>query len=309
MCKDMMTSIFIYLVALGSLYLLPQRFWDLLLKINWKKALMKVSLPYQKKIKTAEGLQIGISEIESSLTHGKQSKNVLLELGEYKFFNQLIVDLLDLQKKMGVNLKHILPEIRRELTKDLEFEKRMNSQTNGAQLQFLVISAVTWSFIFFSSLLIEIPLSFLMSFFIILLQSLGIFTFVILGSKYKKFVFNKFDQLIGSYYLFITLSEMSFPLSETLKRSGILKEGLYKHKSFWTYAKRIEYLINRWKSSGIGPKEEAQEILAEIWSLKEENFRNYLKAQEVIKFIILAFFFLPAYFLYLYSIFQFFMEH
>ena len=97
-------------------------------------------------------------------------------------------------------------------------------------------------------------------------------------------------------------------MSQTLSESQVLEGDLMIHKLFLPCASRIMNLVNRWKANGISPKTEVAEIIQELWHIKEVNFERFLKHLDILKFIVLAFFFLPAYFFYLYSIFQFFME-
>ena len=70
----------------------------------------------------------------------------------------------------------------------------------------------------------------------------------------------------------------------------------------------MKKLISRLKETGLSPRDEAREIIFEIWHLQEENFAKFTRIVQVLKFTTLVFFFLPAYFLYLYSIFKFFMD-
>jgi hypothetical protein len=102
--------------------------------------------------------------------------------------------------------------------------------------------------------------------------------------------------------------DIGLNLNEILLRSGILQGNLVSFKIFENLSDRVKKLIARLKETGLSPKDETQEIIREIWHLQETNFRKFTKKVQVLKFVILAFFFLPAYFLYLYSIFQFFMD-
>ncbi len=88
----------------------------------------------------------------------------------------------------------------------------------------------------------------------------------------------------------------------------MLEADLGKHKKFSQVNTRLESLVNRWKESGISPKLEAGEVVKEVWHLKDVNFEAFLKQTDLLKFMALAFFYLPAYFIYLYSIFKFFIQ-
>ncbi|MDO9183669.1 MAG: hypothetical protein Q7U04_14745, partial [Bacteriovorax sp.] len=120
--------------------------------------------------------------------------------------------------------------------------------------------------------------------------------------------FFKFSKAIEELYLFSTLLEIGLPLNDILLRSGILQGNLVSFKIFENLSERLKKLISRLKETGLSPRDETQEIIREIWHLQEENFHKFTKIVQVLKFSVLVFFFLPAYFLFLYSIFQFFME-
>ena len=154
----------------------------------------------------------------------------------------------------------------------------------------------------------DIPLSFNQLIIIFLIQILGVTIFNMSLKKLKVYTFNKFSKAIERLYLFVSLVEVGMPVSQTLSESQVLEGDLMIHKLFLPCASRLMNLVNRWKANGISPKTEVAEIIQELWHIKEVNFERFLKHLDILKFIVLAFFFLPAYFFYLYSIFQFFME-
>jgi hypothetical protein len=140
------------------------------------------------------------------------------------------------------------------------------------------------------------------------LQVSGIIIFFQLVKKVKAKTFLKFSKAIEELYLFSTLLEIGLPLNEILSRSGILQGNLVTFKVFENLSDRIKKLVARLKETGLSPRDETQEIIREIWHLQEENFQKFTKIVQVLKFSVLVFFFLPSYFLFLYSIFKFFME-
>ena len=109
-------------------------------------------------------------------------------------------------------------------------------------------------------------------------------------------------------YLFINMIELGFSNGKAVGESRVLEGALASEESFLLCASRLDQAIVKWKDSGISPKSECIEILGEIWHQKTMSFEHYLKQLEGLKFTTLALFYLPAYFYYLYSIFQFFME-
>lgn len=306
----MMTKLFIYCALLSCILLLPDRIWEKIWKIlqsfftylkSWEE-----KNPFQKEHKSGEKLLSFLPNLEAKLAMGL--KTTTDSIPRYKFYTTLLFDLLEVHQKRGISLKIIIPELRLNLTKDLQFESKLQSNLLGGNLQFFVITMTTWCFIFFSSAMADLPLKFSVLMIILMIQITGIFIFNLALKKLKNYTFSKFSEAIERLYLFVSLVEIGMPVSQTLAESRVLEGGLMKNKLFSPCASRLLTLVNRWKENGISPKVEAGEIIRELWHLKEVSFERFLKHLEALKFIVLAFFFLPAYFFYLYSIFQFFME-
>lgn len=306
----MMTKLFIYCALLSCILLLPDRIWEkgwnllecfftYLRKMNEKN-------PFQKEQKNGEKLLSFLPNLEAKLAMGL--KTTTDSIPRYKFYTTLLFDLLAVHQKRGISLKNILPELRLNLIKDLQFEIKLRSNLLGGNLQFIVITMTTWGFIFFSSSMADLPLKSSDLMIILMVQIFGILTFNIALKKFKNHIFNKFSEAIERLYLFVSLVEIGMPVGQTLSESRVLEGGLMKHKLFSACASRLVTLVNRWKENGISPKVESQEIIKELWSLKENGFEHFNKGVEGLKFCVTAFFFLPAYFFYLYSIFQYFMQ-
>lgn len=306
----MMTKLFIYCALLSCILLLPDRIWEkawnylecfftYLKKTNEKN-------PFQKEHKNGQKLLNFLPALEAKLAMGL--KTTTDSIPRYKFYTTLLFDLLEVHQKRGISLKNIIPELRLNLTKDLQFETKLQSNLLGGNLQFFVITMTTWGFIFFSSAMADLPLKFSDLMIILVLQILGILIFNLALRKLKKHIFNKFSEAIERLYLFVSLVEIGMPVGQTLAESRVLEGGLMNHKLFSPCASRLLTLVNRWKENGLSPKIEAQEIIKELWSLKENSFEQFNKGVDGLKFGVMAFFFLPAYFFYLYSIFEYFMK-
>lgn len=300
---------FIYFTVLVSILFLPERIWNFL----WVK-IEKVRLflshaneknPLLKERVQGEKLLNFLPELEAKM--GMGIKTAQIEIPHYKFYTKLLYDLLDVHRRLGISLKFILPELRSNLLKDLSFEKKISSSILGGNLQFLVISFTTWAFIFFSSALAEIPLNVFDLFLILIVQILAVIVFNIVTKKVRGFIFLKYSHVIEELYLFSSMVEIGLPAGKVLSESKILDGDLVKFKEFYFCAARTKEHVARWRENGISPKIGVGEVVAEIWQLKEGSFLKFLKTLDLIKFSVLAFFFLPAYFYYLYSIFQFFL--
>jgi hypothetical protein len=303
-------SLLSYALLLFTIAKLPEKVWDYLLNLGplWLTALKqtKKSWPLIGELNRGQELLIAFSECEAKLSLGIKILPNLIP--QYKFYTSLLEQLFEINRRLGIGIKKFIPEIRAGLIRDLQFEKKVIDEIISGILQFLVIGMTTWSFVFLSSSLVQIPLSRNILSIMLIIQLSGMVLFFFLVKKVKTKTFSKFSKAIEELYLFSGLLEIGLPLNEILVRSGILKGELVSYKLFDNLSGRMKKLIDRLKETGLSPKDEAQEIIREIWHLQEENFLKFTKIVQIFKFSILVFFFLPAYFLYLYSIFQFFME-
>jgi len=304
------TTVFIYILLLLITAKLPDHLWDKLLELGPNLLTIlnkhKKNLPFINELTRGRELLLAFSECEAKISLG--IKILPKHLPKYKFYTGLIEQLFETNRRFGMGIKKFIPEIRGALIHDLQFEKLIFDEIIGGFLQFMVIALTTWSFVFLSSSLVFIPLSKTLVISMLILQFSGGALFFVLVKKYQLKTFTKFNKAIEELYLFSGLMDIGLNLNEILLRSGILQGNLVSFKIFENLSGRVKKLIARLKETGLSPKDETQEIIKEIWHLQETNFRKFTKKVQVLKFVILAFFFLPAYFLYLYSIFQFFMD-
>lgn len=286
------------------------RFWDSLL-LWWENGRTlfnrkKHRLPFIGEIVLGEALLLNLQESEAKIALGL--KILPNELLRYKFYTELLEHLFESYRRLGTSIKKILPDIRRGLSRDLQFERKILNEIIGALLQFAVIAVTTWGFVFLSSFLVEITPSKIVMIFMALLQIFGVFLFFFLMKWLKQKSFADFSSALTELYLFSSFLEVGLPLNDVLKRSHILEGRLIHSEQFVNFGGRTRNLISRMKETGLSPRDETHEIIQGMWHFQDENFGKFTKKVQVLKFSILAFFYLPAYFLYLYSIFKFFME-
>lgn len=303
-------SAFAYAILLISIAKIPEKNWDFLLRLGplWLATFKrkKKKLPLIGEIERGQELLITFSNCEAKISLG--IKILPSFLPKYKFYTSLLEQLFETHRRQGIGIKKFIPEIRAALIRDLQFEKKILDEIVSGFFQFLVIAVTTWSFVFLSSSLVHIPLSKSIVAFMVALQLSGLVVFFLLVKNVKNKTFSKFSKAIEELYLFSTLLEIGLPLNDILSRSGILQGSFVSFKLFENLSERMKKLIVRLKETGLSLRDEMQEIVRETWHLQDENFQKFTKIVQILKFSILAFFFLPAYFLYLYSIFKFFME-
>ena len=223
---------FSYSLLLFGLFKLPERFWDFFLHGHLRIITVlrekKQALPFLGEIYRGEDLMVAFLDCEAKISLGL--KILPNYLPRYKFYTDLLEHLFEAHRKMGIGIKKFIPEIRGALVRDLQFEKKVLSEFFGGLLQFLVVSTTTWSFVFLSSSLVEIPLDKKIIVLMALLQIIGVATFYFGLRLIKQKFFTKFSRSIEELYLFTSLLEVGLPLNEILERSGIMAGSLMSFK-------------------------------------------------------------------------------
>ncbi len=254
----------------------------------------------------AELLQSYLSSLETQISQGNKLKLSLIP--HYSFYTQLLEKLIEGHRKFGMSLKVTLQELKSNLIKEIQFEKKCLVVQNNGKLQFVMMSLTTWGFIFFTSFMVEVKMRLFDFFIILFLQFLGAICFFKVSQVIKERCFSKYTLVIERLYLFVNMVDLGFSNGRAISESLVLEGPMAKEEVFLPCASRLDQAIMKWKDAGISPKGECKDILEEIWHQKTMSFEQYLKQLEALKFSVLAGFYLPAYFYYLYSIFQFFME-
>lgn len=299
-----------YVFFLFVLFLLPDQLFTFCLRkieeIHLKIKFSYEQIPFRSTVSQGEKLLLALSEFEGSLFCGIiKQKNAI---PEFKFYTSLLLKLLEANRQEGISIRQLIPELRSGVQRDIQFEKKVSKVILGGNFQFLVIALSTWGFVFFSQQLIEIKLDLKLGLLMLVLQVLGFLFLNLVTAWFKKKKFRPFASAFEELYLFKSLVEVRMPIKQILLDSKILNGALVNSKVFKSIHNRIAYSVERWKNSGVSPKDEAEELIKEIWYSQEEQFTDFIKKIEILKFIIMALLFLPAYFVYLAAIFKFFME-
>ena len=212
-------SLFLYGFLLFSIEKIPDQFWDSLIfgveQFNVKRNQLKKKIPFLGAILRGEELLAMFSEIEAKRLQGvKITPNNLVR---YKFYTELLEQLMESHRRLGIGLKKCFPEIRQALMSDLQFEKKIGNEVLGAFLQFAVIAATTWGFVLLSSSLVNIPPYKSLFLLMIVLQVLGMAAFYQLVVVLKDKTFKKFYMAIQELYLFSAFLDVGLPFTANEK--------------------------------------------------------------------------------------------
>ena len=221
---------------------------------------------------------------------------------KYKDFEKLLVVILSANRMSGGHLKSVLHPIRDSLTIDLKWEKSLAKEYREGLVQFVLTAIVTWLFAFISLWILQGKLGSLYTTLILLIQSSGIFCFHYLIWFVEKRQFSGLFTLNHKLIKFEAMLSSRLSVQEILLQSGISssKEALQSSANdqdtgpLWRVVARI---VKKWRYYGEPITEEVAEIRNEVSFKFNQKFEIFLDQVKVLKFMILAFFFLAPYFL------------
>lgn len=234
--------------------------------------------------------------------------NEKIILPEYKFYTQLLIEILSHQKKFGLKIRPILKTIRENLISDLKFEKQINSEILKAIIQFIFISFITWFFILTAQSLVEIKVDHRLYFAIFGLQIFGLITYLVSAYYLKQKIFKPISEALMEMITFKCLYEAGVSINQIALQTDHLPKTFYTHKSFTSLVEYLTESIQRLEKMGQSPKEDLEYIIENLFSEMTNKLNLFQKSLGISKFLHLALIYLPAYFLFLAAIYKFFME-
>jgi hypothetical protein len=302
-------KIAIYIVFIVLILLIPSKWIKKLLVLSFQ-CKDKINDMFLKSmwgnIKRGRALQREMSFLETKITIGKISLDQ--KMSNYKFYTELLIKLIDLSRQKGIMLKKYLPEIKKYLSEDIKFEKKIIEELQNGYLQFFIVMMTTWAFVYTSQIIMPLNVSTSIYIVMFFIQLSGFFIFKVVSSKLKSRFFKIYESCFQELYVFFSLLEVGRPLNLCLSESK-LSTGIFStHAEFKEDYLSFQMIIDRIKQNGVYQKEDSQMILDSLWQNQELKFIKFHKYLALVKFLHLVFIYLPCYFLYLLSLFKFFME-
>jgi hypothetical protein len=243
-----------------------------------------------------------LATLEASSIIQFQTKPVIIP--EYKFYTNIINKLISNSRQYGCSLKNGTKTIRYAISKDLQFEKKIITEHAGGIAQFFIISAVSWSFFLAVKEIMSISILNSSLLLIISLQLGGVLLYIYLAKKIKTAIFQDNSTYLHSMYILKSLIGTGIPLKQVIELSRV-SQFISTPKDRFKYINlRIVSMLERVQKTGTPVSEEISEIIEEIWFIHNMSFENFLKKTVILKFFIIAAFYLTSYFLFLIELFD-----
>lgn len=239
-----------------------------------------------------EKLFFKIFEIEEELYSGQIPG--VYNLYDYKFFSPLLFKLLEYARVFGLPPDCFIPRLRAYLSKDLRFEKEVKKLLIEGIAQFILIIIISWAFKYFASTMVSSPSEFPLE--AILLQLAGPICFLGAYIYLKKKILGPFAVYFSAYYNLWALMKMGSSTTEVMGLSKILELKPTKGALKPLHQKIIRPL-KAWEQRGVPVLPLIELVIEELWEIYDQEFQKFQKILKVLSFLILAFFYLGAYFM------------
>jgi hypothetical protein len=193
----------------------------------------------------------------------------------------------------GTPIQKTINEVKTALSKDIIFEKKINSSIGGGLYQMLLVATIGFSFLYITKVQLNLsfPLSELLN--IILYQFIGITLFITLSFKLKSYHFSKLEHYIKSLYVIRSLNQANVPISRVYNKVCI--DSLAETKRLKPFKERVLTILENIKSYGELGSENFEITINELWQSNEFQFDEFLSHLAALKLVILVIFFLGSF--------------
>ncbi|TDJ03619.1 MAG: hypothetical protein E2O68_09765 [Deltaproteobacteria bacterium] len=241
-------------------------------------------------LKKGQLLFLKIFDIEEELYCGQIPGIYALE--EYKFFGTIFHELLEYSRVFGLPPNSFIPRLRVYLGRDLRFEKEVEKIFWEGMAQFLLIFIISWAFKFYAATII--PSS--TNYWALILQISGPISFVLAFFFLRKQILLPFSPYFGAYYKLWALLKVGCSTGEILGKSKVL-ELRPKASALKQIHRKIKRPLKSWEQQGTPIAPLIELVMEELWEVYDQEFQRFHKMLKIISFLILAFFYLGAYFM------------
>ncbi len=219
----------------------------------------------------------------------------------YKFYTGLVNEILFYKRELGGYQKKNFQVVKKALLGDIRFEKKVEKEMRGSLFQYICLGIITWVFIGGSHQILgeKISMRLEVLLFILCFQLTGVLFYQVICEKLKKKDFYFFNLYYAPLFRFFSLIYLNLPVGMILEKSGF--EVFYrKEPSDWrAVLEDLRGLIDRWKSQGGEVRSELNDIVEEVYFLRDLSFEKYKEKIQFLRLIFLGVFFLGPYLFYL----------
>lgn len=222
-----------------------------------------------------------------------------IELVKYKYFKELVYDLFKAKKTYGAPIDKAIGEIKKALSKDIYFEKKISSSLMGGIFQMLTITVTGLMFILMSCFQLKLKFPYDTFAIALSLNGIGMVIYVFLFYYLKIKYFGSLERIIKCCYLLRCYLRCQMPVISAISKVHFSNISISKNESY--IKERIDLMLQKIKEVGYIDFTELDMQIDEIWLLFEFKFESFQKTLSVLKLGIITLFFLTSYLYVIYS--------
>lgn len=216
-----------------------------------------------------------------------------VELPEYKFYTFIIEDLIKSSIRYGTSIYSNLNEIKTALSKDISFERKINSSIIAGLYQMVLVAVIGYVFLYITELQLKITLNRISILIVFIFQSIGIAIFLIFSFKLKKFHFHEIEKYICFLYKLRSAVSSNQPMSKNIEGKSF--KELCDKKNLKPFKRRVLSILRQIKSHGTLNIKDFEITINELWQSNEFKFEEFLKHLAALKLCILILFFMGSF--------------
>lgn len=230
--------------------------------------------------------------------HLANGKNI--ELTRYKFFTEMLDELLTAYRSSGANIFGHVLEIRKNLIHDLKTEKKLASLCKGSWVEMAMIGLLGVCFVLFAKFFAGIEISLLSCLGAFAWQAAGAAFFIYSERSIKKRIFSPFYQYLRRANLLDVYLKTNRPVNLIAKELEL--EALPSDTSMNHLKERMEEILRLVKERGGCDPEQTKELGMECWFCHDQKLEEFMQAVKRLKLAIIALFFLTGYLFLFYAL-------
>jgi hypothetical protein len=243
-----------------------------------------------KAARRGQALFLKIFDIEEDLYCGQIPG--VYHLKEYKFFSSILKELLEYARVYGLAPNTFIPRVRAYLNQDLRFEKEVEKIFWEGMAQFFLIFLIGQGFKYYAATIIP-PTT---NYWPLIWQILGTIIYIITFYSLRKRILGPFGPYFEAYFKLWALLKVGNSTGEILGKSKVYELNP-KSLSLKNLHRKIKRPLKAWEQRGTPITALIELLTEELWEVYDQEFQKFHKLLKVFSFIILAIFYLGAYFM------------
>lgn len=223
--------------------------------------------------------------------------NQVKKLPEFKFYKEILLQILEFNKKFGSPIQRSLEILLTNLKKEEELERKISDLLQTSYFQFFILLLVIICFMCLVISITEFEYSYKILIGLILWPIIGILLFRISSIQIYKYLFRNYENWLSHLAFFRTFIEIGKPLSYCLEKYPLQK--LSKEGIFQACYHDFQQGVTELNLKGKPILTLIKTLEDRLWGFYNFNLERYLKILNILRLIILFIFFLGSYFAFL----------